>query len=515
MRARWFVAVAVVLASTSSRAGDDDVVDSWYAHFHKDVKAGWDHVRRVHTKQDGKPVWVTETESLVIRLQAGPRLKTPMTSSSRVVEDDAGEVISYATSVDPGTGAQRHEGTVAGGVVSAVDDGKARTMPYPAGALGPAAVDRAIFASLKPTASGEVVAFRPSGPASSGPTTWKVAQQTELVDVLGRFAWMYRVEKRGPDGLLDVVYYGADGREFVGATDMGAHRWLLTEEPVAKTDADPASLLTSRIVAPDRAIDVASKPARVVLRLAKKNGKVGNLEDAVGQRVVARKDGAVEIEIVSAEPPATTKVEARPYAGKEDMKRYLAATPIAETGNARLKEYADAAVSELINSLRCARAIEWFVKENVQPAPANVGFGTACDVISSGTGDSTETAVLAAALARASGVPSRLVGGFVYWAADQWPDDRYHDGAFAPHFWAEIYVGDGVWKPVDPMRMDGTKPVGTIDSLAGHGGFDATHVAVLRSDLATDKPVTDIVLPVLAFMDGLTIEVVEPKAAGK
>jgi hypothetical protein len=65
------------------------------------------------------------------------------------------------------------------------------------------------------------------------------------------------------------------------------------------------------------------------------------------------------------------------------------------------------------------------------------------------------------------------------------------------------------------MRMDGTKPVGTIDSLAGHGGFDATHVAVLRSDLATDKPVTDIVLPVLAFMDGLTIEVVEPKAAGK
>jgi hypothetical protein len=158
--------------------------------------------------------------------------------------------------------------------------------------------------------------------------------------------------------------------------------------------------------------------------------------------------------------------------------------------------------------------IELNVHDYVQPAPADVGFGTACDAISSQTGDSTEAAVLAVAWARATGLPARLVAGFVYWDASKWPASTFPRGAFAFHAWAEIYVADGTWHPVDPMRMDGTSPTKNVDELAGHGGFDETHVAVLRSDLATAKPVTDIVLPVLAFMDGLTIEVVEPKAAG-
>ena len=40
---------------------------------------------------------------------------------------------------------------------------------------------------------------------------------------------------------------------------------------------------------------------------------------------------------------------------------------------------------------------------------------------------------------------------------------------------------------IDPLRMDGTHPTKHADELAGHGGFDATHVAVLRSDLNTDR----------------------------
>lgn len=78
--------------------------------------------------------------------------------------------------------------------------------------------------------------------------------------------------------------------------------------------------------------------------------------------------------------------------------------------------------------------------------------------------------------------------------------------------WAEILVAAGVWHPIDAVRMQDVPSAKTVDDLADHGGFDATHVAVLRSEPATERPFTDIVKPALDFMDGLSIEVIEPEA---
>lgn len=505
------LAAAIALIAASARAGDEFVADRWYAHFHKDVKAGWDHTRVSRSTLDGKTVWITEHESRLIRSMDGSLLKSPWTSSSHVVEDEAGAVISYRTSVDVGmpSGPQTHEGTVKDGVVAAIDGGKARSVPYPAGALGPAAIERQIVAGLKPGVTAGVVAFD-TGSAEGSKLEWKVEGMTEVTNVLGRYMWLTRVEKTDATGIPDVQLYGPGGVEFVGATDMGMHQWFLTEEPVAKADARPTELLTSRIVEPDRAIDAAKARTRAVFRLSRKDGKVGAIPEEVGQRVTAAKDGAIEVEVKFAEVVSGSAL-ARPYAGKEDMAKWLAATPLVELAHPRVQEYAKGAVGGLVNSLRSARVIELFVKSNLQPAPADVGFQTAAETLSSGTGDSTEASVLAVALARASGIPARLVAGFVYWEPKSWPQGKFPRGAFAFHTWAELYVADGVWFPIDPMRMDGTEPKKNADELEGHGGFDATHVAVLKSDLATSKPVTEIVMPVLAFMDGLAIEVVEPK----
>jgi hypothetical protein len=505
------LAAAIALCAASARAADEVVADRWYAHFHKDTKAGWDRTRVLRSTSGGKSVWITEFESRLIRFMDGSLLTSPMTSTSRIVEDETGAVLSYATSVEFGlpSGPQKREGTVKEGTISAVEDGRARTLPYPAGALGPRAIERAIVAGLKPGAEGKLVQFRTID-ASAGNVTWKAEGMTETVNVLGRYLWLYRVTKSDETGIDEVMFIGPSAIEFAGTTDLGLHQWFLTEESVAKTDAQPQSLLLSRIVAPDRAIDDAKTRSRAVFRLSKKDGEVGAIPEECGQRITARKDGAVEVEVKFEEMPSG-HAHGRPYAGKEDVKRWLAETPVVELSNARLREYAKSAAGELVNSLRTARMIELFVKQYVQPAPADVGFGTACDAISSGTGDSTEAAVLAVALARASGVPARFVAGFVYWAPGKWPAGRFPKGAFALHTWAELYVAEGVWFPIDPMRMDGTEPQKGVDELEGHGGFDATHVAVLKSDLATATPVTDVVLPVLAFLDGLTIEVVEPK----
>ena len=503
--------VAGVVFPSPARAADEVVADHWYAHFHNETKAGWDRTRVLRGTMGGKAVWITETESRLIRFMDGALLESPMTSSSRIVEDEAGAVLSYATSVEFGlpSGPQKREGTVKDGTISAVEDGKARSVPYPAGALGPAAIRRKILAELKPGAAGSVVRFQPID-AAGGELKWTAEGMTEVSNVLGRYMWLTRVEQTDSTGIPDVLLFGPGGVEYAGATNLGIHQWFLTEESVAKTDAKPVDLLLSRIVESGRAIDPAKERSRAVFRLSKKDGKVTGLANDRAQRVTTTKDGAVEVE-VKFDELLSGHAHARPYAGKEDMKRWLAETPLVELAHPRLQEYAKHARGELINSLRTARMIELFVKGIVQPAPADVGFATACEAISSRTGDSTEAAVLAVALARASGVPARFVAGFVYWEPDTWPAGRFPKGAFALHTWAELYVAEGVWFPIDPMRMDGTEPQKGVDELEGHGGFDATHVAVLRSDLATSTPVTDVILPVLAFMDGLTIEVVEPK----
>lgn len=78
------------------------------------------------------------------------------------------------------------------------------------------------------------------------------------------------------------------------------------------------------------------------------------------------------------------------------------------------------------------------------------------------SGDCTEDAVLLAALARAAGIPTRVVSGLAY------SRDRYHGArnAFIPHAWVVAYV-DGAWVSYD-MTLD--------------EGFGAGHIALTIGD---------------------------------
>ena len=506
-------AVAAVLLLVAPAEAEDQVVhDHWFAQFQRETKSGWSHERRMRSEQDGKAVIITETESAMVRGPGGELLKTPMLFSTRYVEDEAGAVLSYATSADIGMGPQTREGTVANGVVSAIDDGKPRSVPYAEGALGPAAVDRAVAAALKPGAKFETVRFSPHDPDKGDVLVWKVPAETKLVDVLGRYAWLFPVQMTDSTTIPETRLMGGGGGLWGGSMNFGLIRYFRTEEVVAKADRAPSSFVTDRIVAPDRVIPAAAERTRVVLRLSRAEGRVGELPSSKFQRVSTNAEsGDVEIELSVGEPKGELVVWMWPYIGDDQDAAYLAESKLIELSHPRLKQYAERMVGELKDGLSCARVLELRVKQMVRPAPANVGIASAAGVISARTGDSTETAVLVVGLARALGLPARMVAGFTYWAPDQWPAGRYPNGAFAFHAWAEIYAGENLWHPVDPMRMDGTEPKERVPELVGHGGFGATHVAVLRSAADSEQPFTDIVLPVLEFMDGLSIEVVEPK----
>ena len=89
------------------------------------------------------------------------------------------------------------------------------------------------------------------------------------------------------------------------------------------------------------------------------------------------------------------------------------------------------------------------------------GHRSALDAWRRRAGDCTEDAVVLAALARAAGIPARVVNGLVY------SRERYHGAtnAFFLHSWIVAYA-DGEWRSFDMTT----------------GGFDATHIALSIDD---------------------------------
>ncbi|MFC5473796.1 transglutaminase-like domain-containing protein [Paraherbaspirillum soli] len=67
------------------------------------------------------------------------------------------------------------------------------------------------------------------------------------------------------------------------------------------------------------------------------------------------------------------------------------------------------------------------------------------------SGDCTEYAYLAVALARANGIPARMVGGYV-------TDRNIAPRAEEYHNWAELYV-DGAWRLLDAQKENWLAPV--------------------------------------------------------
>jgi transglutaminase-like putative cysteine protease len=104
----------------------------------------------------------------------------------------------------------------------------------------------------------------------------------------------------------------------------------------------------------------------------------------------------------------------------------------------RLKE----AIGDEANPRRQLRAIRKWVGDHVK-GNYEVAFATADEVARTLEGDCSEMGVLAAAMCRAQGFPSRVCFGLVY--------DPENKG-FGGHLWTEVWV-DGHWETLDPTGV--------------------------------------------------------------
>jgi transglutaminase-like putative cysteine protease len=138
------------------------------------------------------------------------------------------------------------------------------------------------------------------------------------------------------------------------------------------------------------------------------------------------------------------------------MDDYLRATPMAQSGEARLRDLARQVVGSQTDAYRAALALNNWVFRNLGKMESEPRPITALQVLDQGKGDCSEHALLMATLARAVGLPSRLVAGLAVIG-----DKLFY------HAWVEVYVGE--WVEMDPTW--------------GEAGVDAGHLLLARSAL--------------------------------
>jgi hypothetical protein len=166
---------------------------------------------------------------------------------------------------------------------------------------------------------------------------------------------------------------------------------------------------------------------------------------------------------------------------------YLQSSYFINCADEKVKEHARRAVGLVRDPWKKALRIEKWVRANMT-VTNDEAMATADHVARTLEGDCSEHAMLAAAMCRAVGLPSRTATGLVYANTPKGP-------AMAFHMWTEVWV-KGQWVPID----------GTL----GRGYVGATHIKITDQSWHDTRTLTPL-LPVARVVGKVTIEVVSVK----
>ncbi len=138
-----------------------------------------------------------------------------------------------------------------------------------------------------------------------------------------------------------------------------------------------------------------------------------------------------------------------------DLAPYLEETPFIQTKDPNILKTAEGITADENTAIGAALKIMTWVNQNIIPSPT-VSIPSARDVLAIKKGDCNEFSALFTALARAAGIPAKMVAGIVY-----------QNGRFYYHAWVEIFAGR--WIGIDPTF--------------GQAPVDVTHIPLVYGDL--------------------------------
>lgn len=169
------------------------------------------------------------------------------------------------------------------------------------------------------------------------------------------------------------------------------------------------------------------------------------------QEVKNVKDKTFELHVKAVRAPQT-----RAESGEKVADEFVKSNFFINSDDAKVQELARQAVGKETDPWKKAQLIEKWVHNNMKVLNFTEAMATADHVARTLEGDCSEFSMLAAAMCRAAGVPSRIAIGLVYAEMARGPTLAYH-------MWTEVWIR-GQWI--------------TIDATLGRGSIGAAHLKI-------------------------------------
>jgi hypothetical protein len=400
--------------------------DEWMGVYYQSQKIGYASQRVV-----ADPEGVRFAETAVLRLQV---LETPQTVRT-VVHGSAGADFALREvdfELSSGSATLRVRGIVEGNQLRLETASGAETNEQVLPLTEPIRTTSALRASLRGRQLQvgehfEAMVFDPMVLSNDRMHVYVEAEEPIPGERVGVRGWRLREEFRG---MRTKVWVDAAGIVLREEGPMGLT--LVRESPddavrkgwVGDTLLD---IVAQAAVPVDHPIADARERESVRLRLT------GIASDLVPSDEYQRWDGSV-LTITRADLGATTTYTL-PYTGAPEIEEYLRPTAVLQSNHPRLRAQAQEILAGTTDARTAVQRLNDWVHWRLRKVPT-VTLPNALQVLELGEGDCNEHAVLLAGLARAAGVPARVVVGAVYL-----------DGVFLYHAWDEVWLGR--WVPVD------------------------------------------------------------------
>lgn len=299
---------------------------------------------------------------------------------------------------------------------------------------------------------GQRIALRTFNPATLSSSIVRIrALRYEEVETEGE---VVRALVIGMDyeGMQTTSWVGPDGRVLRQETPFGLTLVTCSAEEAAAYVQKPATDVLGTTAVPTEGEVTCPRTCRsLVVRISGSTLPPEDLATA-RQRVVGSPGGSALVLSVTAERDLGARRGEGALPGA--VREYLRAGPFIQSDDRQIREAARRIVGGISSPAERAAALCDWVYTHVEKTAAS-GIPSAVDVLRNLNGDCNEHAFLFTALARAAGLPARVLLGLVYTG----------DG-FYYHAWPAVYL-DG-WHELDPTL--------------GQRAVDATHIALTEGE---------------------------------
>lgn len=407
--------------------------------------------------------WVTESAMVMVINRLGSRVDLGV--SSRTEEGPDGRLRRTSSETKASALSMKSEASIGNGTIEVRSEagGKSysRTVAFKGELVGPEGMRRLSLVRLKKP--GDVLEYQTYANELEKPAKGRrTLLGFERIEAGGRTIEAIKTEEV-LEGAGEKATAWLDAEHEVVRQEMptpfGQAVYVLSTREEALEAAGGASLseeiFSRSVIRTSVRIPRARTTAALKVRLTRSEAD-GDWPDlaAHNQKVLGRTDRTLELEVRRPDPPRPVRL---PMATAEADRNFLMANSIIQSDDPGLRAEVARILAGETDAWTAALKLARWVTEHMT-FDAGIAMAPSAELFKNRHGTCLGYATLLATMARAAGLPSRVVLGYVYVL-----------GVFGGHAWTEVKVGEA-WLPLDA-------------AVTGPGVADAARVAVGSSSL--------------------------------